>query len=299
MFGLEIEPENGPVLKDSSLIVPFNNVGPEFFRTLRIPLKQGRFFGPEDLKTAEQPLMINEGMAKRLWPNGDAAGKRIRFDPKDPWMRVVGVVGNVYEFRPSNRPGSMEAYYYKAVGSGRWSQQTLAVRTAADPEKLIPALKSQIWAVDKGQPITQIRTVEEMYAEFFGEQRFFLALMTVFAGVAILLATIGIYGVTSYSVTQRTKEFGIRTAFGAQPGDVLALVLRRGLALAVAGVAVGVVGALALTRYLGTLLFDVTPYDPATFIIVVGVLALASLAACYIPARRATNVDPMVTLRYE
>ena len=300
MFGLDVETEGSPVPTDPNLVLPMNTVTADYFRVLRIPLKRGRYLTEADANPSAPGIIINEGMARRLWPVTEAVGGRLRLTTRGSWYNVVGVVGDTYQFRPSNLPGSFEVYMTGAEGVMGWAQQTLIVRTTATPETMFAALRDAVWSVDPGQPITKMTTIEEEYSsQFFGEQRFYLALMTAFAGVAALLAAVGIYGVVSYSVAQRTQEFGIRLALGAGPGNVLRLVLRRSVVLIALGMASGAAAALGLSRYLTALLVDVHPADGLTYAAVAAVLSVVALAACWIPARRATRVDPMVALRDE
>jgi len=214
------------------------------------------------------------------------------------WIEIVGVVGNVKHFG-LDLPEQPALYSpYTQINSWkRW--MTFAVRTQADPAAMTQAVKGQIWKVDAQLPITRVQTMDEVSAASFDARRFNMLLLTLFAGLALVLAAVGVYGVMSYAVTQRTHEIGIRMALGAQVGNVMRLVMQSGLVIAMVGVAIGLAGAFALTRLMRTLLFAVEPTDKATFAGVSICLLLIALAACYLPARRATKVDPLQALRYE
>ena len=290
-------------------------VSNEYFRVLRIPLRKGRFFSRADARVAlpvirwydQQPypehfndpqpapvVIINETMSGLYWPNQDPLGQRVRII-SSPWMTVIGVVGDVHHTGLNNKP-SPEMY----LSHLQEPQGSLAVmmRTVGNPLQLAAAARAQVGAIDKDQPVT-INTMDEMLSESVGGPRFNLELLGVFAGIALGLAMLGVFGVLNYSVAQRIREFGIRIALGAQRRDVFRLIVGQGVMLALIGIALGSVAAFCLTRLITGLLFDVSPTDASTFILVsVGVSAVAVLA-CYIPARRATKVDPLVALRYE
>jgi putative ABC transport system permease protein len=237
-------------------------------------------------------------MAQRLFANEDPLGKRIKFtdDPKVPWMEVVGVAGDVRHNGPDIEP-QMETYM-PYLQSPR-TIMAIAVRSTSDPTTLTSAVRRAILEVDKDQPIYDIKTMVQRFSEGVAPRRLSMALFSFFAGIALVLAALGVYGVMSYSVNQRTHEFGIRMALGAQTNNVLKLVLGQGIILAVAGILIGVIAAFAATRLMSGLLYGVSATDPLTFIAVSLVLMIIALLACYIPARRATKADPMTALRYE
>jgi len=289
-----IAPGDEPSLESRSVLG-------DYFHTMQIPLRLGRDFGPQDL-VENAPLVgiANEMMVRQYFANEDPLGKRIRWasDPKIQWVTIVGVVGDVKHFG-LDLPEQPALYspYTQINPWKRW--MAIAARTQSNPESMAQAVKQQIWKVDSQLPITEVKTMNEVSAASFAARRFNMLLLAIFAGLALLLAAVGIYGVMSYAVTQRTQEIGIRMALGARATDVLKLIIRNGLTLTLMGVGIGVAGALALTRLLTSLLFGVTATDKPTFIAVSAVLIVVALVACYLPARRATKVDPLVALRYE
>jgi putative ABC transport system permease protein len=244
-------------------------------------------------------VIIDEEFARRYFPNGDAIGKRIRIngeDPKDPVVTVVGIVGRVKLEEPSRDSNRVQGYFpFLQLPFG----PSIIVRSRTSPEALMAAVRRVLRNVDPSQPIHNVRSLEQIRSESIAPERFILALVGSFAAIALVLATVGIYGLLSYSVALRTPEIGVRMALGAQASDVRKLVMRQGLSLALAGVAIGLAGAFALTRVMRTLLFQVSPTDPLSFALIAVLLALVALMACWIPARRATKVDPMVALRSE
>jgi putative ABC transport system permease protein len=268
-------------------------VSPGYFHTLGIPLLRGRTFADSTNDPSSQPVVVNEFLARRIWPGEDPVGKSFTlfFDRKV----VVGVVGNT---RHDGLDRGFQPEIYEQY-SGQHGFVKLAVRTAVEPASLIPAIRAQARAIDPEQPIYNVATLEQALSDSVSPQRLNVLLLGVFAFIALALATVGIYGVTAFSVTQRTHEIGIRMAFGADKGDVLRLVVGQGLRLTAAGVVIGLAGAWALTRFLTSFLFGVRPTDFATYGVVSLALASVSLLASYIPARRATKVDPMVALRHE
>jgi putative ABC transport system permease protein len=274
-------------------IVEFRSASLDYFSTLRIPLIRGRLFTPDDWPTPN--ILINEQMARRYWPESDPLGKRINLctlDPKPCWSQIVGVVGNVHQF------GLDKAPTYDVYFAGGWKQH-LVVRAASDPARIAAAVKDAIHRADRNLPVTKISTLDALVSDSLSPRRFSAILIGVFAALALLLSGAGVYGVMSYAVEQRTREIGVRMALGAQPLTILRLIVGRGARLALAGIVVGAVGALALTRLLASLLYGVRPTDPVTFAGVALLLAFVALLACYIPARRAMRVYPMVALRYE
>jgi len=275
-------------------------VTPDYFQTMSIPQLQGRSFTEQDRENTPNVIIVNEALASRYWPNQDAIGKRLAITPeesgKQVWREIVGVVGNV-RHKALETEVMPEAYFpFKQSPENFMS---LVVRTASDPASMVPTIRSQVLSIDKDQPVSDIMTMEQRVAGSVAAKRFVMFLLGAFSILALGLAAVGIYGVMAYLVTQRTKEIGVRMALGAQKRDVLRLVVGKGMVLAVIGAAIGLVASLALTRLMRSLLFEVTPTDWLTFVIVSVVLLTVALLACYIPARRATKVDPLTALRYE
>lgn len=277
----------------------YHFVSADYFRTIGVPLMAGRYFNRSDQMDSPKVVLINHAMAELYWPGESAVGKRFTFSsqPKEKdWFTIVGVVGDVKDF--PNSPAAVPAFYW-ATEQQTPREVILAVRGNGDPLGLIDAIHKEISALDKDLPLAEVKTLDTVAATAVASQRFTLWLVSFFALTALLLAAIGIYSVLSYLVAQRTREIGIRMALGAEVGDVLQLILRQGMTLVVVGVAVGIAAAIALTRLMKGLLFEVKTTDPLTFLLVAAALALVALAACYLPARRAAKVDPMIALRYE
>jgi putative ABC transport system permease protein len=264
-----------------------------YLAAMSIPLRSGRLLEEHDY--GQQNILINEAMSRRFWPTGDAIGKRINLcslDATPCWFSIVGVVGNVHQYGLDAAPS------YDVYVTGGWTPQ-FVIRTSADPTALAHAAVEEIHKVDANLPVTQITTLDALLAGSLSPRRFSMTLLVAFAALALLLAAAGIYGVMSYIVSLRTSEIGIRMALGAQPRDVWRLIVGHGAALALAGIVIGSVGALALTKLLGSLLYAVKPSDPFTFLGVALLLGLIALLACYVPARRAMRVDPLAALRHE
>lgn len=298
-FGAEVEIEGrAPQKVGPAELLPFNSVADDYFRVMRIPLLRGRSFGVQDVAGGPPAIIINELLARRFWPGTDPIGQRVRFDSRQPWLTVVGVVGGVKAMSLNNENSSLE-YYRSMRQEGYGGNTTVAVRTSVDPRQLAAAIRSQVVALDPNLPIAGFAPVEALMADTLAVPRFCLGLMAGFAGVAIVLAAIGLYGVMSYAVAQRTQEIGVRIALGGGTGDIVALVAGRGLALTGIGLAIGMAVAAGLTRFLQTMLFEISPLDPATFAGVAAILGIVGVFACWLPARRAANVDPMVALRAE
>ena len=279
----------------------YHVAGPDYFRALGIPLERGRFFTDGDSTDAPLALIINQSMARRYWPNEDAVGKRITFEdkPKEKdWMTVVGIVGDVKD-KPDSKAAEM-AFWWPVLQSPVYvNAMSIVLRGSSDPAWLVNALREAVRQLDPTLAVADVRLMDQIADASVSTPRFALFLVVLFGGLALTLAAIGMYGVISYSVNQRTHEFGLRMALGAKPFDVLRLVLREGIQLAVAGAALGVVGALALGRVLGSLLYEVGSTDPVTFASVSLIAIAIAALACYLPARRATNADPMASLRSE
>ncbi|HEV2802106.1 MAG TPA: ABC transporter permease [Pyrinomonadaceae bacterium] len=272
-------------------------VNADYFGALRIPLREGRIFTSEDRSEAPPAVVVSESTAHNFWPNESAVGKRIKTgDASNPWLNVVGVVGDVRHYG-LDKPANMQIYRPHAQRPSQ--QMTLVVRTRTEPEAHAGRVREQLWAVDRDQPVYDIKTMREYVADSIAERRFSMLIVAVFALVALLLAVVGVYGVMSYTVAQRTHEIGVRMALGARGTDILKLVIGQGMILALAGVATGILAAFVVTRAMSSLLFGVSALDASIFTAVAVLLASVALLACYIPARRATRVDPLVALRYE
>jgi len=278
-----------------------------FFQTLGIPLRRGRSFTLEDRIDAQPVAIVSETAGRQFWPGQDPIGKRIRWGVYTPWQTVVGMVGDVND-EPLGQPVQLHVYrpylqmadlFFEDSRFGEVRSMNLAVLSQTDPASLTSAVIGQIHSLDPDLAVAHIRTMAQVISSSVAGPRFNTLLLGVFAGVALFLAAIGIYGVMAYAITQQTHEIGIRLALGAQPRNVLQLVLRRGVRLAGVGATFGVAAALALTRLIAGLLYDVSATDPFTFSCVVILLLAIALLACYVPARRAMRVDPMVALRYE
>jgi len=277
--------------------------GPGYFRTMQIPLRRGRTLDEHDTESADRVVIVNEQLARMYWPGQNPLGKQLRMGmaaKNSPWLSVVGVVGNVLSQGPDY---GFHAEVYVPYQQYPWvlSPDHLVVRTAStvEPASITHAVVKEVHRVDKDRPVADIRTMEQVVRELMGQQRMMMALLGAFAGLALVLSALGIYSVLSYTVAQRTREIGVRVALGAQRGDVLRLVVGGGVRLAVFGMAVGIAAAVALTRLMADLLYGVRATDPMTFVGVTVVLGVTSLVACYLPARRAMKVNPIVALRYE
>ena len=296
-FSIEGRPSPPP---EERVEYPFESVSPGFFETLRIPFVRGRSFTEQDHAEAQRAVIINETLAREGWSGQDPIGRRIRFgggpDSQAPWMTVIGVIGDVHRVDPQRaiRP---ELYFCALQSTPR--TLSLLVRTTGDPSAIIPSVRREVQSLDPQLPLFRVGTLEAEVSNTLDQPRFQATLFGVFAAIALLLAMVGIYGVTSHAVGQRTQEVGIRMALGAGKNDVLRLMLTQHLRPAIVGVAVGLAAALALSRYLESLLYSVRATDPSTFAIMAGALLIVALAACWIPARRAMRVDPLVALRNE
>ena len=271
---------------------------PGYFQTMRIPLVRGRAFTDQDKAGASPVVIVNETMARKHWPGQEAVGKRIRFygpPEKATWLEIVGVVKDVTH--ELNDPIVPE--YYLPYAQDSWSAMVLVARTKVEPTSLAGTIRQHVWSIDKDQPVYDVRSMQEVWSLSASMYSFSSVTLGFFAGLALLLASIGIYGVMAFAVSQRTQEIGIRMALGASAPDVLKLVLKHGMKLALLGIVIGLAGAWALTRFMKTLLVGVEATDLLTFAIVSACLFAAALLACYLPARRATKVDPLIALRYE
>jgi putative ABC transport system permease protein len=280
----------------------YRAVSPDYFHATGIPLQRGRFFDTHDVPESTPVVVVNRRLAEQFWPGQDATGKRVKVgapDSPNPWATVIGVVGDV---RQAGLYGDQQFEMYAPYAQERRSwlaPRDLVVRTNRDAASLAGAVRQAVWAVDKDQPVSNVRTMDQVFAAAISRERFQMLLLALFATLALVLACVGLYGVISYAVAQRTHEIGVRMALGAQRGDVLRLVIRQGMVLTVAGLLLGTIGAFAATRVMRELLYGVTATDAVTFLSAGGLLVLVAFLACFIPARRATKVDPLVALRYE
>ncbi|HTG85709.1 MAG TPA: ABC transporter permease, partial [Pyrinomonadaceae bacterium] len=277
-------------------------VSENYLQTMSIPLRRGRYFGAQDNEHAMPVVIINETMARTYWPNVDALGRRFKLgDPADntPWMTIVGVVGDVRQMG-IDVPVKAEMYMpYRQADLRFYVPRDLVFRTAGDPASLVGSVRQAIRAVDPDQPISDVATMEEVLGREISQRRLGMILLTAFAVLALLLASLGIYGVLAYFVAQHRNEIGVRLALGATPAKILLFVLQKGMRLTLLGVGIGLAASFALTRLMTSLLFGVNPVDPLTFAAVPVLLAVVAFLACWIPARRAARVDPVVALRYE
>jgi putative ABC transport system permease protein len=310
-FEVEGRPTPAGAAQEAGLRV----VSEDYFRTLRIPLRRGRVFSEADRRVAvpliryyeKQPypahfndpqaapaVVINETMARIYWPNEDPLGKRLRIIAS-PWITVVGVVGDVHH-NTLDKPADPEMFLSDLQEPS--ANLAVLVRTSNDPLQLAAAAREQVKLIDKDQPVT-INTMDDVFSSSVAGQRFNTLLLGAFASLSLMLAMIGVFSVINYSVTQRTREIGIRLALGAPRGNIFKLIVGKGLALAVIGVVLGSLGALGMTRLITGLLFDVSPTDASTFATVSVLMTAVAGLACYLPARRATKVDPLIALRYE
>jgi predicted permease len=300
---VEGQPALDPAAANSYAVV--QSVTPDYFHTLGIPLRRGREFTARDNAAGAPPVMIvNETLARRLWPAGEnpvglnPVGLHLKegYDKALGWIEVVGVAADIHE---GGLASDAVAEFYLPCAMHPPQTAFLMVRAGADPMRLANTIRDRVLAVDRDQPISDVKTMDAVFEATLGQRRLTMLLLGSFAGVALLLAMVGIYGVIAYSVAQRTQEVGIRRALGAQHWDILRLILNQGLGMALGGVAIGVGGAFALTRVMKKMLFHVNAADPGTFAGIAMLFILAALAASYIPARRAARIDPAVALRGE
>ncbi|HLN99946.1 MAG TPA: ABC transporter permease [Pyrinomonadaceae bacterium] len=282
------------VSSDQQFDHDFRRVNRQYFGALRIPLLRGRNFTEQEVRQSAKVVIISDLLAQQVFPNEEPLGKRLILAMGNEPFEIIGIVGDIRHRGLESQPAA--AMYLPTYETG-W--MNLVIRTKGDPLGLAVSVRKEVQAIDPDQPVADIKTMEQWLDTAVAAPRYRTALLGLFALVALVLASTGIYGVMSYSVTQRTHEIGVRMALGARELDVLKLVVRQGMALVWAGIGIGLLGAVALTRVLSTLLFDVTAKDPLTFAAVAGLLTLVAFVACYLPARRATRVDPLVALRYE
>ena len=302
-LGTNVLAEGQPVVDaDKQPTARLQSITPGYFRTLGVPLRRGREFTARDDSGVAQPVVIiNESFARRFWPayprGPDPVGQHMREGAdRTDWLEIVGIVADVHQ---GGLAMAAEPEFYVTPVVHAPQTAYLAVRTDGDPLRFVNTIRSRVLAIDRDQPVSDIRTMEEVMDASMGQRRLTTLLLGVFAGVAVMLAIVGIYGMVAYSVAQRTHEVGIRLALGAQSTDIFRLIVGKSFGLTVAGGVVGIGGAFALTQVMKGLLFHISPTDPATFFGVAVMFVAVALLASYIPARRATKVDPMVALRYE
>jgi putative ABC transport system permease protein len=296
-FTVEGLPEPPP---DQVAIAATRLISPDYFRTMSIQLVSGRGFTRQDINDRAQVAIISETMARTYWPGEEAIGKRIkigRYSSTNPWITIIGVAANVrqFELETETRP----QLYLPYSQLDFFEPRHLVVKTTGDPLSFVASAREAVWSVDRDQPVSNVSTMETIVSESLAGRRLTMLLLGIFAGLALLLAAVGIYGLISYAVTQRTHEIGIRMALGANSRNVLGMVVGDSIRMIAIGVGVGLAAAFFLTRFMRSLLFGVSETDPVTFAVIPALLAAVALAATYIPARRATRVDPMVALRHE
>ncbi len=282
----------------------FTSVSWDYFRTVRTRIVRGREFTAQDDQDHPGVAIVNEAFVRQYFPNELSLGQRLKLSPpariwNNQRLTSFEIVGVAQDVKSGGLNAETEPTYYVPSAQAPLQDMMILVRTSGDPTALVPALRNAVWSIDADQPIANISTMEKIVADSIAQPRLSMLLMGLFGALALILAAVGIYGLLSYAVTQRTQEMGIRIALGARTQDVLKLILRQGMTLALIGIAIGLIGSFALTRLIEGLLFGVTPTDATTFVAVSGVLIGVALLACYFPARRATKVDPLVALRYE
>ena len=305
LIDYQIDGQAEPPPAGGRAAVVMQSVSETYHQAFGIPLLAGRSFHASDTATSSPVIIIDETFARRLFPDGtirDALGKRLRFGGADePWREIVGVVKTVRQgsLEEEGRPRLFRPWLQMNM---KWiamqlRAMDLIIKTSSEPSAFVAAVKGEVQALDKDQPIANVRTLETLLSQTIAPRRFSLALFAVFAFVAVVLGAIGLYGVMSYTVVQRTHEIGIRLALGAQTGDVMKMVFRQGILMTLSGIAVGLTAALLLTRFMAALLFNVSATDPVTYILIAMLLTLVAMLSCWIPARRATKVDPITALR--
>jgi putative ABC transport system permease protein len=282
----------------------FNPVSWDYFRAVSTQIIKGRQFTAQDDQDHPGVVVVNEAFVRRYFPHENAVGQRIRPSPpariwKNQRLTSFEIVGIARDVKSTGLNADSEPAYYVPATQAPLQDMTILVRTQNDPSAIVPSLRKAVWSIDPNQPIADVSTMEQIVADSIAQPRLSMLMMGLFGALALILAAVGIYGLLSYAVTQRTQEMGIRMALGARVKDVLGLILKQGMMLVLIGEVFGLVGAFALTRLIRTLLFGVTPTDATTFVVVSAVLTGVALLACYFPARRATKVDPLVALRYE
>jgi predicted permease len=286
--------------KDGVAHVNDRVITPGYFEALQIPLHRGRFFDENDGPNAPLVAIVNDTLARTYWPNGDAIGKQFKFGPAaapTPWMQIVGVVGDVRQMGLDQPPREEMYFPYRQANGNYMVPQDLVVRTSGTLTGLGDTLRRLVWSVDPDQPVSNVMSMSELVNQDIAPRRLRAFLISGLAGIALALACVGIYGVMTYVVAQRRHEIGTRVALGATPHDILRSVLGRGARLTSLGIGIGLVGTVVSGRLIAGLLFGVKPADPLTLAVAVVLLGAVALVACYIPAHRATKIDPMVALR--
>jgi putative ABC transport system permease protein len=277
----------------------WNVLGAHYFETMRIPLKSGRTFKDSDTADSLPVMVINQAAARKFFPNEDALGKHIKQawpESPGPWREIVGVVGDV---RQNGLDADQLAEIYLPHTQETWNSMTIVIRTFVPPASMLPAARAAIQEIDKELPISAVHTMDEYLAQSLGQRNFTMMLLGIFAGMALLLAGVGIYGVIAYSLSQRIQEIGIRMALGARRADVVRLMVGEGMATAAVGILLGLAAAFLLTRLTASLLYGVGAYDPLSFGLVCVVIVTVAMVASFVPAYRATRVDPLAALRQE
>jgi putative ABC transport system permease protein len=295
-FVIEGRPDPG---RENQPGASYSVICPDYFKTMGIRLLSGREFTEQDSQNAPGVIIINETMARRYWPDEDPIGKRIKigyYESDGPWLTVVGLHQDV---RQGGLDRPARAQFFRPYNQAAWPVMTVVVRTVSSPGGFINPVKQALARVEPDRAVSGIRTMDEVMASSLTPRRFPMLLLLAFSFIALTLAAVGISGVVSFSVSQRTREIGIRLALGARKGDVLRLVLNRSMGAAIMGIGLGLVGSFALTRFLTELLFEVKPMDPIVLAAVALILAAVAFLSSYLPARRATKVDPMKALRSE
>jgi putative ABC transport system permease protein len=301
LFRISFETEGRPVAKGEQPSADFFAISNDYFKTLGVSMLRGRDFNDRDTGKSTGVVIVNQSFAKLYFPNEDPVGKRIKpgistLTEKSDWREIVGVVSDV---RNRNLNSDLRPGYFVPQSQVPFNQMSLVIRTSTDPKSLVSAIQNEVHAMDQEVPVFNVKTMDEHIATTVAAPRFNTTLLVIFAAVALVLTIVGLYGVMSYSVAQRTNEIGIRMALGAQTRDVLRLIVSQGVKLVLLGLAIGLVGAFALTKLISSLLFGVTTKDPLTFAAVAILLTLIAIVACFIPARRATRLDPLKALHYE
>ncbi|HEU4478772.1 MAG TPA: FtsX-like permease family protein, partial [Pyrinomonadaceae bacterium] len=297
--GFSVEGRTDPIEASLVQTADFRVITPDYFRAMRIPLLKGRFFNEQDRANTTYSVIIDESFARRFFPGEEPLGRRIDEDGSRTahgFAVIVGVVGGV---KHTDVKGEPRPTMYVPAEQSPWETMTLVVRSSGDPNALTSALRAEVSAVDKDQPLSEIATMEQLFAKAVAPQRFNLMLVGLFATLALTLATVGVYGVIAYSVTQRAQEMGVRLALGASSRDILRLIIGQAMRISLLGVGLGLIAAIGLTRVMTSLLFEVSATDPVVFVGLAILLIAVTLVASYIPARRATKVDPLEALRYE